>query len=72
MYTGIILMCAANMVCYPIVSENGFFESYQDCQASIQSLINSEQFDPAYRLFEEGVTYSVASSKCINWKDDEI
>jgi len=53
MYTAIILMCTTDMWCYNLVYENAFLQSRQECEAAIQELIRSEDFDPLYRLYEE-------------------
>ena len=72
MYTAIILMCTADMWCYNIVYEGDFLQSRQDCEAAIQEIVRSEDFDPLYRLYEEGVTYNVHNTKCINWEEKDI
>ena len=72
MYTAIILMCTADMWCYNLVYENAFLQSHQECEAAIQELIRSEDFDPIYRFYEQGVTYNVHNSTCINWEEKDI
>lgn len=68
MYTAVVLMCTIDMWCYNLVYENGFFRTREECESSIQELVKSEDFDPLYRFFEEGVTYNVYNTVCINWE----
>lgn len=72
MYTAIILMCTADMWCYNLVYEAGFYQSRKECEAGIQELIRSEDFDPLYRFYEEGQTYNVYNTVCINWEEKDI
>lgn len=72
MYTAIILMCTADMWCYNLVYENGFFDTRDECERAIQMLVKSEDFDPTYRLYEEGQVYDVYNTFCINWKEKVI
>lgn len=68
MFTAIVLMCTADMWCYTIVQERGFYASEKQCRAAIAELLDSKDFDAAYRLYEEGYTFDVYSSDCIEWK----
>lgn len=68
MFTAIILMCTTDLMCYTITNENGFYDSQLECTAAIRELIADESFDPAYRLYEEGVTFNVYDTRCVEWK----
>jgi hypothetical protein len=72
MFTGVILMCTADMWCYTVMYENGFFQSRADCEAAIEEVIKSEDFDATYRFYEEGRTYNVQNTTCINWDEKNI
>ena len=65
-------MCTADMWCYTVMYENGFFQSRADCEAAIEEVIKSEDFDSTYRFYEEGVTYNVQNTTCINWDEKNI
>jgi hypothetical protein len=71
MFTAIVLMCTADLWCYTIVQERGFYTSEKQCITGINELLNSEEFDPMYRFFEEGYTFDVYSSECVEWKSSE-
>ena len=72
MYTAIILMCTTDMWCYPITYQDGFLKSREECEQAIVDLVNHENFDIAFRFFEEGKTYNLESSRCINWEEKDI
>lgn len=72
MYTAIILMCTTDMWCYNLVYENDFLRSREECEMVIQELITSKDFDPLYRFYEEGQTYNVHNTVCINWEEKDI
>ena len=68
MFSAIILMCTADMWCYTIINESGFYDSQTECVEAIKQLITDESFDSAYRLYEEGVTFDVYDTRCVEWK----
>ncbi len=72
MYTAMILMCTAEMWCYPIVYESDFLETRKQCEAEISRLIESDEFDAVYRFHEQGLTYNVYNTVCINWEEKDI
>lgn len=72
MFTGVILLCTADMWCYTVVSQNSFFESRAACEQAIVELIKNPDFDVAYRFAEDGTVYNVKNKICINWDAKDI
>jgi len=52
--------------------ENGFFQSRGECEAAIEEVIKSPDFDAVYRFYEQGKTYNVQNTTCINWDEKNI
>jgi len=72
MYTGVILLCTADMWCYTVVSQSSFFESRAECDAAIVELVKDPEFDTLYRFAEDGTVYDVHDKVCINWDAKDI
>ena len=63
-------MCSADLSCYTITNETGFYETEKQCRAGIYELITRPDFPALYMYLDENLPpYKITGVKCINWDE---